>query len=150
MVRSRMVRALLVGVAVLGLAACGGGDASPAACEPASAQAVNDIRGVLEVYPEIGATLADGAQQVAVEVPIGGTTSELRTLVAGRLQPSGEVGLWGLQYLTNNGNYVGPLPLNAAAIASMPEAAATVPEAASAVQQVVASEAAATLVACIK
>ena len=150
MIRSRIVRSLFAGVAVLGLAACGGGGASPVACEPASAQAVNDIRGTLEVYPEIGATLADGAQQVTVEVPVGGTTSELRTLVAGTLQPSGEVGLWGLQYLTNNGNYVGPLPLNAAAIASMPEAAATVPEAAAAVQQVVGSEAAATVVACIK
>lgn len=73
---------IVLGVVAQAVVACGGGGSSPASCEPASSQVVDDIRVILDAYPEIGATLADGAQQSVVDVPLGGARSEFRTLVA--------------------------------------------------------------------
>ncbi len=91
-------------------------------CVPAASFAVTNIRDTLAAYPELGNSLADGAQQVKLTgrimpaVDAGG-------LVAGRLLPGGEVGLWIITINPSNDAFMGARPLNRAAILSMPEAA---------------------------
>jgi len=140
-----------LGLTAAALTACGGGgESSPAACEPANPTTVANIDEVLAAYPEIGATLDGNAQQVATVATLNNGASEYRELVAARLSPSGEVGLWGALYNGSTGEYVMVQALNAAAIAAMPDATPNDPAVADGLQRIVESDAARQVIACVQ
>lgn len=140
---------LVVGLAAAVLTGCGGSDTA-ATCTPADAATVQGITDALTLYPEIGATLDGQAQQVPAAASFNNGASEYRALIAARLAPSGEVGLWGALYSNVNGAYFGAQPLNPAAVASMPDAAPNDPDVAAAVRDLVESDAARQVIACVK
>ena len=145
-----VVVAVVGAAAVVMLAGCGGSGSGPAVCTPANAKLVSSIRDTLAVYPEIGETLADGAQAVGIGQPYNNGAAEYRVLIAGRLQPSGQVGLWAAAYNDTNDAFLGAQPINAAAMASMPDAVATEGDAAALRQQIESSEVGKAAIACVK
>jgi len=129
------------------LAACGGSTEATPKCEPALADAAS-ITNLLSAYPELGNTLADGAQQVRYNRDAWAASS-FRNVVAGRLQPSGEVGVWVMHYNDTNGALMGAVPVNDVAKAAAPESIVTNSDAGAAVRRVAESEEAAAAVACL-
>ena len=133
---------------VLLLAACGGSSAAPVKCENALADAAS-VANLLTAYPELGNTLADGAQQVEYNRDAWAATS-FRNIVAGRLQPSGDVGVWVMQYNDTNGALIGVIPVNDVAKAASPEAGPTNADAVAAVNRVEGSDETAAVIACLQ
>jgi hypothetical protein len=112
---------------VAAVTGCGGGTESAAPeCSPADAELVNAVRDTLAAYPEIGATLADGAQQVSISEEYLNGAAEYRALVAGRLVPAGSGsfpparGLYAFAY--SGDELVVVQPVNTVAVTSMPDA----------------------------
>lgn len=130
------------------LAACGGSSAAPVKCEPALADAAS-VADLLSAYPELGNTLADGAQQVEYNRDAWAASS-FRNIVAGRLQPSGDIGVWVMQYNDTNGALIGVIPVNDVAKAASPEAGPTNADAVAAVSRVEGSDEAAAVIACVE
>ena len=149
--RNVIAARLAAGLMTFGIAlgGCGGGGAaSPATCVPADPEIVDMIQGVLAAYPEIGETLAGGAQQIAVsETRLDGAV-EYRVLVAGRLEPSGQIGVWAGAYNTTQDVLMGSQPANEAALASMPEVIG--PALADELFRLGSSEAGNAVIACVK
>ncbi len=130
------------------LAACGGSSAAPATCEPALADAAS-VANLLAAYAELGNTLADGVQQVKYNRDAWAASS-FRNIVAGRLQPSGDVGVWVMQYNDTNGALMGVIPVNDVAKAAAPEGGPTNADAVAAVSRVEGSDEAAAVIACVE
>lgn len=140
-----------VAAALLELSGCSGGDddaAEAAGCEPAQPSAVENIGGLLAADPTSETSIADGAQQVAIRVPLGGAASEFQSLIGARMQPSGALGLWGAVYL--DGSFISVQPVNDEAIGSMPGGATMTSAAAATRDEILSSEAAAALILCME
>lgn len=130
------------------LAACGGSSAAPVECGNALADAAS-VADLLTAYPELGNTLADGALQVEYNRDAWAASS-FRNIVAGRLQPSGDVGVWVMQYNDTNGALMGVIPVNDVAKAASPEAGPTNADAVAAVNRVEGSDETAAVIACLQ
>lgn len=145
---NRLALSVFGAIVVASVAGCGGGGSGDAGCVPADSQAVTDIGVVLDAYPEFGASLSGNAQQVAASVPLpNGAGSEYSALIAAKLEPSGDVGVWGVLTRQDNGAYLGIQPVNPAAVSVMPEAA---PLDSSWSADVAASGPASAVVACVR
>lgn len=119
---------------VVAVTGCGGATESASECSPADAELVNAVRDTLAAYPEIGVTLADGAQQVSISEGTGWSRSgqylngdvEYRALVAGRLVPAGSGSLPPAKSLYavafRGDELVLVQPVGTVAVASMPDA----------------------------
>ena len=130
------------------LAACGGSSEAAPKCETALADAAS-ISNLLSAYPELGSTLAAGAQQVKYNRDAWAASS-FRNVVAGRLQPSGDIGVWVMQYNDTNGALMGVIPVNDVARAASPDAGPTNADAVAAVNRVEGSDEAAAVIVCVE
>ena len=117
-------------------------------CRAAWPEAVSNIRDTLAAYPELGNSLSDGAQEVELDGRMWPNTLA-DGVVAGRLLPSGEVGLWVITKNATNGAFQGARPVNRVAILAMPEAAVQLPEAEKVMRDIEKSRAAEAALACV-
>ncbi len=101
-------------------------------------------------YPEIGETLAPGAQEVYLSDPYLNGAAEYRVLIAGKLEPSGQIGVWAGAYNTEQNVLMGIQPVNEAAVVSMPDAAPDGGEPLEVLQRLASSEAVKVAVECVK
>jgi hypothetical protein len=153
-IRGQVFGAVAGAFVVVAVTGCGGATESSSECSPADAELVSAVRDTLAAYPEIGATLADGAQQVSISEEYLNGAAEYRALVAGRLVPAGSgsfppaVGLYAFAFSGDELLFV--QPVNTVAVASMPDAVPDGGEPREILQALKSSAAAEAVVACVE